>query len=134
MLELASQYGKGPIDLREIAGRENISMKYLEQVMIPLRAAGLVKSVRGSKGGYSLAKPPSDICLNDVVEILDGHIQLIECLPNPEECQKASSCVTREIWREASEAIVKIFRSVTFEEMVNRKREKEGNSPPMYQI
>lgn len=134
MLELASHYGEGPIDLREIATRENISLKYLEQVMIPLKTGGLVKSVRGSKGGYSLAKPPSNICLNDVVEILDGHIQLIECLTNPEECQKTSSCVTREIWREASEAIMKIFRSVTLEEMVNRKREKEGKTPPMYQI
>jgi len=134
MLELASHYGEGPIDLREIATRENISLKYLEQVMTPLKTGGLVKSVRGSKGGYSLAKPPSNICLNDVVEILDGHIQLIECLTNPEECQKTSSCVTREIWREASEAIMKIFRSVTLEEMVNRKREKEGKTPPMYQI
>lgn len=120
--------------MREIATRENISLKYLEQVMTPLKTGGLVKSVRGSKGGYSLAKPPSNICLNDVVEILDGHIQLIECLTNPEECQKTSSCVTREIWREASEAIMKIFRSVTLEEMVNRKREKEGKTPPMYQI
>jgi Rrf2 family cysteine metabolism transcriptional repressor len=134
ILELASHYGEGPIDLKEIATRENISLKYLEQVIIPLRTAGLVKSVRGSKGGYSLARPPSEICLNDVVEILDGHVQLIECLKNPKECQKADLCVTREIWKEASNAIHKIFSSVTFEQMVNRKREKEGKTPPMYQI
>lgn len=134
MLELASRYGEGPIELKEIAQKEDISIKYLEQVIVPLRTAGLVKSVRGSKGGYSLGKPPSEICLNDLVEILDGQINLIECLRDPKACQKVSSCVTRDIWGEVSDAINKIFRSITFEEMVNRKKEKEGKCPPMYQI
>lgn len=134
MLELASHFGEGPIDLREIAGKQNISLKYLEQVIIPLRAAGLVKSVRGSKGGYALAKHPSEIALNDVIEILEGPINLIECLKNPKVCQRSSFCVTRDIWGEVSRAIDGIFRSITFEEMVNRKREKEGRTSPMYQI
>ena len=134
MLELASHYGEGPIELKEIAKQENISLKYLEQVIIPLRSAGVVKSVRGSKGGYSLAKSPSEICLNDVVEVLEGPINLIECLRDPKACQRSSFCVTRDIWKEVSEAIYRIFHSVTLEEMVNRKREKEGIIPPMYQI
>jgi Rrf2 family protein len=134
MLELASHYGEGPIELKEIAKKENISLKYLEQVIIPLRSAGVVKSVRGSKGGYSLAKSPSEICLNDVVEVLEGPINLIECLRDPKACQRSSFCVTRDIWKEVSEAIYRIFHSVTLEEMVNRKREKEGIIPPMYQI
>jgi len=134
MLELASHYGEGPIELKEIAKQENISLKYLEQVIIPLRSAGLVKSVRGSKGGYSLGKSPPEICLNDLVEILEGPVDLIECLRDPKACQKSSFCVTRDIWKEVSEAIYRIFHSVTLEEMVNRKREKEGLIPPMYQI
>jgi len=134
ILELASHYGEGPIELKEIAKKENISLKYLEQVIIPLRSAGLVKSVRGSKGGYSLAKSPSEICLNDLVEILDGPVNLIECVRDPKACQKSSFCVTRDIWKELSEAIYKIFHSITLEEMVNRKKKKEGNIPPMYQI
>src|SRR3990170_2096661 len=93
MLELAARYGEGPIDLKEIAKKEDISLKYLEQVIIPLRTAGLVKSVRGSKGGYSLAKPPSEILLNDLVEVLEGPMNLIECLNDPKACQKVSSCV-----------------------------------------
>jgi len=109
-------------------------LKYLEQVIIPLRTAGLVKSVRGSKGGYSLAKPPSEICLNDLIEVLDGPIDLIECLKDPKECAKSSFCVTRDIWKEVSAAIYHIFHSITFEEMVNRKKEKEGKTTPMYQI
>ena len=134
MLELASHYGEGPIELKEIAKKENISLKYLEQVINPLRAAGLVKSIRGSKGGYSLAKPPSDICLYDVVETLEGPLNLLECLRDPKVCQKVPSCVTRDIWEEVSEAISKIFYSVTLEEMVNRKRDKEERNSPMYQI
>jgi Rrf2 family cysteine metabolism transcriptional repressor len=134
MLELAYHYGEGPIELKEIAARENISLKYLEQVINPLRGAGLVKAVRGSKGGYSLAKPPSKICLYDVVETLEGPLNLLECLRDSKVCEKVPSCVTRDIWQEVSEAISKIFYSVTFEDMVNRKREKEGNNSPMYQI
>ena len=134
MLELASHFGEGPIELKEIAKKENISLKYLEQVIIPLRSAGLVKSVRGSKGGYSLAKSPSEIRLNDLVEILEGPINLIECLRDPKGCQKSSFCVTRDIWKEVSEAIYQIFHSITLEEMVNRRKEKEGLIPPMYQI
>ena len=134
MVELASHYGEGPIELKEIARKENISLKYLEQVINPLRASGLVKSIRGSKGGYSLAKPPSEICLYDVVETLEGPLNLLECLRDAKVCQKVPSCVTRDIWREVSEAISKIFYSVTLEDMVNRKREKEGHHSPMYQI
>ena len=134
MLELASHYGEGPIELKEIARKENISLKYLEQVINPLRMAGLVKAIRGSRGGYSLAKSPSEICLYDVIETLEGPLNLIECLHDSKVCQKVPSCVTREIWKEVSDTISKIFYSVTLEDMVNRKREKEGRNPSMYQI
>src|SRR5512139_1822464 len=113
MLELASHYGKGPIDLKAIAKKEDISLKYLEQVVIPLRTAGLVKSVRGSKGGYSLAKSPSEISLKDVIEVLEGPIRLVDCLADPKICRKIQSCVTREIWNEATDAINRVFGSVT---------------------
>lgn len=134
LLELATRYGEGPIELREIAKKENISFKYLEQVIIPLRTAGLIKSVRGSKGGYSLAKPPSEICLDEVVEILEGPVNLVECVRDPRVCERAPSCVTRDIWTDVAEAIYRIFHSITLEEMVNRKKEKDGLSLPMYQI
>jgi Rrf2 family protein len=135
MLELASHFGEGPIDLKEISKKEGISLKYLEQVIIPLRTAGLVKSVRGSKGGYALAKHPSEIFLNEIVEVLEGPLNLIECLGNPKSCHKVPVCVTRDIWKEVSDAIYRIFNSVTLEEMVQRKKEKgELVSSPMYQI
>ncbi len=134
MLELASHYGEGPIELREIAKRENISLKYLEQLIVPLRTAGLVKSARGSKGGYALAKRPSQIYLKDLVETLEGPLNLIECLNDPRTCQRVPYCVTRDIWRDISEAINGILCSLTLEDMVRRKGEKELHSASMYQI
>ena len=134
MVELASHYGQGPIELREIAKKENISPKYLEQVINPLRADGLVKAMRGAKGGYSLAKPPSEICLYDVVEVLEGPLNLLDCLGDPKACQRVSSCVTREVWKEVSDAISQIFCAVTLEDLVKRRREKEKNNSSMYQI
>ncbi len=134
MVELASHYGEGPIELKEIAKKESISLKYLEQVINPLRTDGLVKAIRGAKGGYSLAKPPSEICLYDVIETLEGPLNLLDCLRDAKACPKASSCVTREIWKEVSDAISKIFYSVTLEDMVNRKKEIGKSNPQMYQI
>lgn len=134
MLEIASHYGKGPVELKEIAKREDISIKYLEQVIIPLRTAGLVKAIRGAKGGYSLAKPPSEIFLNDLFETLEGPLDLIECLRNRAVCKKVQTCVTRDIWKEIQEAIHKIFHSITLEDLLDRKAEKESLISPMYQI
>ncbi len=134
ILELAVRYGEGPVELKEIATREGISLKYLEQVIIPLRTAGLIKSIRGSKGGYTLAKPPSRIWLSDVVESLEGPFNLTECLKNPTVCQRVPVCVTRDVWKQVSDAINGVLTSITLEEMVNRRREKGGPFPPMYEI
>ena len=125
MLELAFHYGEGPIELKEIARVQDISIKYLEQVIIPLRTAGLIKSVRGSKGGYSLGKPPAEICLSDVVETLEGPINLVDCVLEPKACTRSSFCVTRDIWGEISAAFRRVLSSITLEEMVRRKIEKE---------
>ena len=134
MLELASHYGEGAIELKEIAQKESIPPKYLEQVIIPLRTAGLIKSARGSRGGYSLGKPPSEIYLKDVYEVLEGPVYLVDCLRDPKVCQRVPSCVTRDIWQEVSEAIGKVFSSLTLQDMVERKKRKEGMTPSMYQI
>ncbi len=134
ILELASRFGEGPIELKEIARSQDISIKYLEQVIIPLRTAGMVKSARGSKGGYSLAKPPSEICLFDVVETLEGPLYLVDCIKDSKLCRRSSSCVTRDIWGDVSEALHRVLKSITLEEMVRRKIEKENGDSPAYQI
>ena len=134
MLELASHYGEGPIDLKEIARKQDISIKYLEQVIIPLRTAGLVKSVRGSKGATLWPRSPSEICLYDVVETLEGPLTLVDCVKDPKVCKRSSSCVTRDIWSDVSEALRRVLISITLEEMVRRRIEKENGDSPAYQI
>jgi Rrf2 family protein len=114
-------------ELREIAKKENISLKYLEQVINPLRAAGLVKSIRGSKGGYSLAKPPSEICLYDVVETLEGPLRLVECLHDSKVCQKFRPADSG-IWKEVSDAISKILLLLKTWS-IEKEKEKALNVP-----
>ena len=134
MLELASHYGEGPIELKEIARSQDISIKYLEQVIIPLRTAGLVKSARGAKGGYSLARSPSEICLFDVVETLEGPLILVDCIKDAKVCKRSPSCVTRDIWGDVSAAFQRVLKAITLEEMVRRRIEKENGNSPTYQI
>jgi Rrf2 family transcriptional regulator, cysteine metabolism repressor len=134
ILELACRYGEGPVELKEIAKSQEISIKYLEQVIIPLRTAGLVKSVRGAKGGYSLAKPPSEIRLFDVVETLEGPFWLVDCIKDSGLCRRSESCVARDVWTEVSEALHKVLKSITLDQMVRRKIERENDRSPAYQI
>ena len=94
----------------------------------------MVKSVRGSKGGYSLALPPSEINLNEVIETLEGPLALVDCVSEPKVCKRSSSCVTRDIWSDVSEALHRILKSITLAEMVKRKIEKENGDSPVYQI
>ncbi len=134
VLELAFHYGEGAIDLKEIAKRQEISVKYLEQVIIPLRTAGLVKSARGARGGYSLAKPPSEICLYELIETLEGPLCLVDCVRDTKVCKRSPFCVTRDIWSEVSETLKKKLKSITLDEMVRRRLEKENGDSPIYQI
>lgn len=129
MLDLARQYGQRPVYLREAAEREEISEKYLSQIIIPLRGQGLVLSVRGAYGGYSLARPPSEITLREIVEPLEGGNCLVDCVEHPAACPRVSICVARDIWALLGEKISETLDSVTLEELVRRNREKSANNP-----
>ena len=127
MLELALNYGKKPIFLRDIAKNEEISEKYLSQIIIPLKARGLVASFRGMNGGYVLAKPPSQINLREIVELLEGGLELLGCISNPSTCSRVSICATRDIWDLLGKEIAQTLNSVTLEDLVkshNRKNEE----------
>lgn len=99
MLELALQYGKGPILLKDIAKRQEISEGYLEHLLPPLKSAGLINSSRGAHGGYILAKALSEITLKEIVQTLEGSLSPVECVDTPTVCQRVRSCVTRDIWK-----------------------------------
>ena len=126
MLELGVYYGKGPIFLRDIAKREDISEKYLSQIIIPLKSAGLVDSVRGAHGGYMLARPPKKITMREIVEVLEGSLNLVECVRAPSKCARVSQCITRDLWSKLSENIAKTLDKITLDGLVKDYREKKG--------
>lgn len=133
MLELALCYGMGPVLLKDIAKRQGISEGYLEHLLPPLKAAGLVSSSRGAHGGYALAKAPSEITLKEVVCVLEGSLSPVECVDAPSICQRVRSCVTRDIWKELREKISQTLESVTLKDMVERQKDK-GDLSPIYNI
>ncbi len=119
MLDLAQHYDQGPVQIGDISKRENISVKYLEQLIIPLKKANFIKSVRGPKGGHMLAKSPEEITVGDIVRILEGGLNLSDCLENPEVCDKTTSCLTRGVWEEATKAMYDKLNSATLSKMIN---------------
>jgi len=120
MLDLARHYGKGPVQVGEIARHEEISVKYLEQIIIPLKKEGLIQSIRGPKGGHMLARRPQDITMGEIVKVLEGGIDLAACIENPGECRRSPRCVTRGLWKEATNAMYDKLNSVTLAEMLER--------------
>ncbi|MBL7084618.1 MAG: Rrf2 family transcriptional regulator [Candidatus Omnitrophica bacterium] len=134
MLDLALRYGNGPILLRDIAGRQEISEKYLGQLVTPLKVAGLINSIRGAHGGYMLAKEPSEITLKEVIQSLEGSLSLSECIDVPRVCQRVSSCVTRDILEEMSEKMIGVLESTTLQDMISREKQKSKLQPLTYSI
>ena len=120
ILELALEYGKAPLQIKTISKREDISNKYLEQLVAMLKASGLVRSMRGPRGGYMLAKSPEEIQLKEVFLALEGPMVSAECLDHPEYCPRSSDCATREIWQELQNAVLGVLESVTLADLVER--------------
>ncbi|MCX5818921.1 MAG: Rrf2 family transcriptional regulator [Deltaproteobacteria bacterium] len=127
MLELALHYGEGPILLRDIAERQGISEKYLWQLINPLKTTGLVNSLRGAHGGYVLAKAPEAISLKAILQILEGSLCLVDCVDNPALCERSPSCISRDIWGEASKNMQQTLEDTTLAAMVERQKEKLKN-------
>ena len=118
MLDLAQHYGQGAIQLGEIAKRQKISLKYLEQIIRPLKKAGFVKSFRGAKGGHMLTKPPGEVTVGEVVALLEGGKTLVSCDKEPEVCNRVDTCVTRSIWVEAATAMYEKLATITFADLL----------------
>lgn len=128
MTALACEYGTKSLFLKDIANGEGISGKYLSLIVIPLRAAGLIRSLRGAHGGYSLAKDPKDVTLCDVVEALEGETCLVHCVKNPSTCDRINICPTREIWSSLGNKIRETMQQVTLAELAELKKDKTKKS------
>ena len=124
MLELALDYKKGPVLLREIAQRQEISERYLERMMTALVSAGLVRSSRGKHGGFTLAKPPGEIRLSQVIQAVEGSIAPSLCVDDPKVCDRVDICITRDIWKKLKKSMVETLDSITLENMVEMQKKK----------
>jgi len=122
MLELAVNTSNIPVQLKTIAKHQDISVKYLEQLMATLKTAGFVRSVRGSKGGYILAKPPNQIMLDHLFSCLEGPVTTVECVENDSICERAADCAPRLLWAELQEAIMRVLKSTTLQDLVDKTK------------
>ena len=120
ILELAENYGNGPLQLRVIAHDQGVSVKYLEQLMAMLKAAGIVRSVRGSKGGYILAKTPGQIKVSECFQCLEGSLITTECVEDESFCERTNDCIARQVWTEVQEAVMGVLQSMTLQDLVDR--------------
>lgn len=122
VLELAGNYGKGPVQLKIIARDQGISVKYLEQLMAILKSAGIVSSVRGAKGGYVIAKSPDQIKLSDCFNCLEGPVITVECVENDSFCPRTCGCIAREVWAEVQKAVITVLQSMTLQSLLDRAK------------
>ena len=126
LLDLALHQDEKSVLLKDIARRQEFSLPYLQHLIAPLIAAGVVKSTRGAGGGVSLVKPPSEIKLSEVVQPLEGCITPVDCINNPGLCHRSTSCVTRDIWGEMMDAMSQVLASTTLQDLVEQQKRK-GN-------
>jgi len=134
LLDLAQHYGKSPVLLKDISARQAISLRYLEQIMSPLVSAKMVISVRGPKGGVTLAKPPDKIRLVEIIQLLEGPVEPVECVGNPGICTRAPSCAARDVWSELAQAMTGVLESTTLQDLVERQGRKEPARGITYDI
>ena len=126
IIVLAENHGKGPLQIKTIAREQDISAKYLEQLMPTLKSARLVRSIRGSKGGYVLAKDPNQIKLNDVFNCLEGPVTTVECVENQNYCARVADCSARQVWTQVQNAIKDVLQSITLQDLVDRAKGKRA--------
>ena len=118
MLDLALQSGDGPTMIKDISKRQGISHLYLEQLFNRLSSAGLVRSIRGPKGGFILTKPLSHIRVSDIMQVMEGSAAPVECVDNTMLCSRAGCCAARKVWIEVKEAMDEVLESITLQDLV----------------
>ena len=124
MLDIALHCAEGPVPLRAISKRQDITEKYLWHLINPLKSAGLIESTRGAKGGYVLAKPLNKISIKEIVRSLEGPLTLVDCIEKPKGCSRSQYCVARDVWKEVADKISETLESMTLKDIVERHHNK----------
>ena len=118
MLQIAQESGHRPVMARRIAEKQGISEPYIDQLLIPLRTNGLIRSIRGRRGGYQLAADPRRLTVLDIVEALDGRLSIIDCL-DEQECTRQSVCATRVVWEQVETVLRQQLSSTTLQDLLD---------------
>jgi len=128
MLELSKRYEDGPIHSREISKAQEIPQNFLEQILLLLKRAGYLKSRKGRKGGYTLAKPPGEINVAEVIRVMDGPLAPIDCVSvmAHETCPMEATCGLRWLWKDVRDAVADILERTTFADLVSRSKTAAG--------
>jgi Rrf2 family cysteine metabolism transcriptional repressor len=124
LLDLALHSSEGPVLLKDIARRQEISLAYLEHLIAPLVAGRIIKSARGPRGGVSLLKRPDEIRLSEVIQLLEGSIGPVECVNNPRAYPRSPLCVTHDVWDELRKAMDGVLESTSLQDLVERQKQK----------
>lgn len=135
MVDLGLNAHEGPMPLRLVAGRQNLSESYLEQVFSSLRKAGLVTAVRGAHGGYEISRPLEEITVAEILEAVEGPISPVQCVDKEvaePDCEQASNCPTRPFWIALRNHIEQFLQSVTLRDLVEQARQSKPDQPMYY--
>lgn len=119
LMDMARHYEHGPVQLGEIAKRQDISVKYLEQIIIPLKKANYITSLRGRKGGHVLNKPPGEISVGEIVAVLERSTTLVDCSHHTDLCDSSATCPVRQLWQEAIQAMFDRLHAVSLADLVH---------------
>lgn len=124
MIDIAQYSEIEPVSISSISARQDISERYLEQLMALLKKAGLIKSIRGAGGGYVLAKDVSEISVGDVLRALEGNLEPVECAAfhESESCEAAGGCVTKYVWRRINESINRTVDEMDLQQLVEESK------------
>jgi Rrf2 family protein len=128
VLDMARHHGQGPLSLTDISRRQNISLKYLEQIIAPLKRAGIVESFRGAKGGHRLRRSPKDITVGEIFALLEGGTAVIDCSRDPRVCERSPECIMHRVWKDAAGAFSNKLSDLTFEDLVKTEDERPTTS------
>jgi Rrf2 family protein len=134
MVDLAQHYNEGMVLLKDIAKRQGVSERYLEHLFLTLKAFGLVTSLRGARGGFQLARQPSEYKIIDIVRACEGQLSVVECVTDPDSCKRSRQCAARDLWTDLQSAMDEVLESLTLEELVERQNHKEQTKATMYNI
>jgi len=131
MIDLADHDAEHvPVVLRDVAQRQQISKRYLEQLAMSLKSANLVSTAQGRGGGYSLARSPDQISMTDIIAATIGHINVVQCVLDPDTCSRADDCPSRKMWSRVNDSINEVFESTTLSDLCESRGDAPAESPP----